>query len=384
MNNLKKLLIAAVILSVSIFAAAGCSQNQAADQSAGTDETAAADENAAAGLEPIAKEDIKAAFIYGSAVGEEGYSYAHDLGRLALEAAGYQATYVESIPETDRFEKTVRDLIEQGYNVIYATSYGYGKYVEALADEYPNVYFNHATGEVTKENMATYMGRLYQSQYLAGIAAGLRTETNRIGYVVSFPLPEVVSQVNGFTLGVRSVNPDAVVEVKWTNSWYDPPVETNAGLELVNTGADVVIAYLDTMSAQLAAAEKGAWVLGCSTSGASVAPDHYLTAPIFNWAEYYVPNAASIVDGSWSGRFEFLGLDSGVVDVDELTDNNAPGAREAVGEAKAAILNGSLDVFAGEIRDNDGNVRVAAGESLSDEEILTLDWFVEGVNGSIN
>jgi basic membrane protein A len=228
------------------------------------------------------------------------------------------------------------------------------------------------------------MGRLYQSQYLSGIAAGLRTETNKIGYVVSFPLPEVVSQVNAFTLGARSVNPDAEVEVKWTNSWYDPPVETNAGLELVNTGADVVIAYLDTMSAQLAAAEKGAWVLGCSTSGASVAPERYLTAPIFNWADYYVPNVGSIVDGTWSGRFEFLGLDSGVVDVDELTDNNAPGAKEAVAEAKAAILDGSLDVFAGEIKDNGGTVRVAEGEALSDEDILTLDWFVEGVIGSVN
>ncbi len=392
-------LVLAILLTMSLLA--GCSSAPAAESSEAASETTsesaapaesgeAASEEASAGgttasgLPAISKEDMKVAFIYGSAIGEEGYSYAHDLGRQAVEEMGIQTTYLENIPETAQFEKAVRDLIEQGYNVIYATSYGYGEYVQKLAEEYPDVYFNHATGSVTGTNLATYMGRLYQSQYLAGIAAGYRTASNKIGYVVSFPIPEVVSQVNAFTLGVRSVNPEATVEVKWTNSWYDPVAEKTAGLELVNSGCDVIIAYLDTMNAQIAAAEKGAYAIGCSSPGGDVLPDAYLTAPIFHWANYYTNDVQKIMDGTWTGEFQFFGLDSGVVDIDEMTDNNAEGAAEAVSTAKEAIIDGSLDVFAGEIKDNEGTVRVAEGAAMTDEEILTLDWFVEGVIGSVS
>ncbi len=333
-------------------------------------------------LQPIAKEDLKVAFIYGSAVGEEGYSFSHDQGRKALEAEGVATTYIENIPENAQFEKAVRDLIEQGYNVIYATSYGYGKYVLKLAEEYPSVYFNHATGATNAGNVATYMGRLYQSQYLAGIAAAYRTASNKIGFVVSFPIPEVLTQVNAFTLGVRSVKPEATVEVKWTNSWYDPVAEKSAGLELVNTGCDVICAYLDTMNAQIAAAEKGAYAIGCSSPAPSVLPDAYLTAPVFHWANYYTKDVQKIIDGTWEPVFQFYGLDSGVVDIDELTKNNADGAAGAVAAAKAAIIDGTLNVFAGELKDNQGNVRCEAGSALTDVEILTADWFVEGVIGS--
>ncbi|MDR2162683.1 MAG: BMP family ABC transporter substrate-binding protein [Clostridiales Family XIII bacterium] len=397
MRGKKKFAILAVLLLILVMGFAGCSggSDAGADGSAGDEPSAGASEEASAdagestgaeagdGLAPIAKENIKAAFIYGSAVGEEGYSYAHDLGREALANEGYEVTYVEGIPETEQFEKTVRDLINEGYNVIYATSFGYGPYVEKLADEFPNIYFNHATGTVTKTNLSTYMGRLYQSQYLAGIAAGLKTESGQIGYVASFPLPEVVSQINAFTLGARSVNPSATVNVKWTNSWYDPVTEKSAGLELVNTGSDIVIAYLDTMSAQIAAAEKGAWAIGCSTSGAKVLPDVYLTAPIFNWANFYTKNVQDIVDGTWKPDFQFLGLETGVVDIDPLTGNNADGAAEKVAAAKEAIIAGELNVFGGEIKDNEGNAKVPADGALTDEEILTINWFVEGVNGKI-
>ncbi len=384
-------LVLAILLTASLLA--GCSSTPAAESSAPASEAASAPAESAeaseaastaSGLPAISKEDMKVAFIYGSAVGEEGYSFAHDKGRQAVEAMGIQTTYLENIPETAQFEKAVRDLIEQGYNVIYATSYGYGEYVVKLAEEYPDVYFNHATGAVTGQNLATYMGRLYQSEYLAGMAAGYRTASNKIGFVVSFPIPEVVSQVDAFTLGVRSVKPDATVEVKWTNSWYDPVAEKTAGLELVNSGCDVIMAYLDTMNAQIAAAEKGAYAIGCSSPGGSVLPDAYLTAPIFNWATYYTQDVQKIMDGTWMGEFQFYGLDSGVVDIDELTANNAEGAADAVAAAKAAIIDGSLDVFGGEIKDNEGTVRIEAGSAMTDEQILTLDYFVEGVIGSVS
>jgi basic membrane protein A len=375
---MKKKMVASLVLSLLLMLTALAAPAALAEATAAPAVTKNAD------LKPIAKEDLKVAFIYGSAVGEEGYSFAHDQGRKALEAEGIKTTYLENIPENNQFEKSVRDLIEQGYNVIYATSYGYGKYVLELAQEYPAVYFNHATGATNAGNVATYMGRLYQSQYLAGIAAAYRTASSKIGFVVSFPIPEVLTQVNAFTLGVRSVKPDATVEVKWTNSWYDPVAEKSAGLELVNTGCDVICAYLDTMNAQIAAAEKGAYAIGCSSPAPAVLPDAYLTAPIFNWANYYTKDVQKIIDGTWEPTFQFYGLDSGVVDVDTLTKNNADGAADAVAKAKAAIIDGSLNVFAGELKDNEGKVRCEAGASLTDTEILTMDWFVDGVIGSVS
>ncbi len=373
---MKKRMIVALVLSVLLTLGA-------LSGSVALAEAAAAPIAKNAELKPIAKEDLKVAFIYGSAVGEEGYSFSHDKGRKALEAEGIKTTCLENIPENAQFEKSVRDLIEQGYNVIYATSYGYGKYVLKLAEEYPAVYFNHATGATNAGNVATYMGRLYQAQYLAGIAAAYRTASSKIGFVVSFPIPEVLTQVNAFTLGVRSVKPEATVEVKWTNSWYDPVAEKSAGLELVNTGCDVICAYLDTMNAQIAAAEKGAYAIGCSSPAPAVLPDAYLTAPIFNWANYYTKDVQKIIDGTWEPVFQFYGLDSGVVDVDTLTKNNADGAAAAVDAAKAAIIAGTLDVFAGELKDNEGKIRCEAGKALTDVEILTMDWFVDGVIGSV-
>lgn len=332
----------------------------------------------------IAKEDLKIGFIYGSEIGDEGYTYAHDLGRLAVEEMGVSTLYLESVPETADCEKAARDLIDQGCNVIYAISFGHGDYIANVAPEYPNVIFNHATGYITGDNMATYMGRMYQPQYLAGIAAGMKTASNKIGFVTTFPLPECVRQVNAFTLGVRSINPDATVEVKWTSSWFDPTTEKAAATELLNTGCDIIAAYCDTMNPQLAAAEANAFAVGCSSPGYDKIPNAYLTAPIFNWGAFYTADVQRIIDGTWAGNnAQWLGMDSGLVAIDEITANCAEGTLEKVEQAKAAILDGTLEVFAGEIKDNQGNVKVAAGETMTDEAMLALDWFVEGVIGSV-
>jgi basic membrane protein A len=296
---------------------------------------------------------------------------------------GIQTMYLENVPESAECEKAARDLIEQGCNVIYAISFGHMEYISNVADEYPEVYFNHATGYITKPNMSTYMGRLYEVQYLTGIAAGMRTETNKIGIVTTFPIPECVRQVNAFTLGVRSVNPEATVEVKWTSSWFDPATEKSAATELLNGGCDVIAAYCDTMNPQMAAAERGVWATGCSSSGAAVIPQAYLTAPLFNYAEFYTKDVQRILDGTWVSGFSWLGLNDGVVALDDLTENCAPGTAEAIEPVKAAIMDGSFNMWAGEIKDNTGAVRVEAGQQLTDEDLLAFDWFVEGVIGTV-
>lgn len=337
----------------------------------------------ASGLPALTKETIKVGFLYGSAVGDEGYTYCHDLGRKALDAMGIATAYVENVPENEECEKYCRDLIEvQGCNVIYGISFGMMDAIANVADEYPNVYFNHATGYTTKKNMATYMGRMYEVQYLAGIAAGLRTETNKIGFVTTYPIAECVRQVNSFTLGVRSVNPDATVSLKWTSNWFDPATETASAKELLNGGVDIMCAYCDTMNPQIAAAEAGKWVLGCSSSGYSKCPDNYLTAPLFNYANFYTKNVQDILDGKWTGTSQWLGIKDGVVELDKLT-NCAEGTEAAVKSAQDAIVNGTLDMWAGVLKDNTGTVRVEEGKTLSDADLLAMDWLVEGVIGSV-
>ncbi|WP_320129654.1 BMP family ABC transporter substrate-binding protein [uncultured Sphaerochaeta sp.] len=337
----------------------------------------------ASSLPALTKDTIKVGFIYGSSIGNEGYTYTHNLGRLALEKEGIKTMYLENVPETADCEKAARDLIEQGCNVIYAISFGYMQYIANVADEYPNVYFNHATGYITKPNMSTYMGRMYEAQYLTGIAVGLKTKTGKIGFVTTFPIPECVRQVNAFTLGVRSVNPTAVVEVKWTSSWYDPATEKSAATELINKGCDVISAYCDTMNPQMAAAEKGLWATGCSSPGGSIIPDAYLTAPIFHYDVFYSKDVQRILDGTWKSGSSWLGLADGVVGLDELTKNCASGTSEKIEPVKQSLINGSFDMWTGEIKDNQGNVRVKAGETMDDSQLLALDWFVEGVIGSV-
>lgn len=334
--------------------------------------------------EGIAKEDIKVGFIYASAIGDEGYTFTHNRGRLALEEMGIETMYLENIPETSDCEKAARDLIEQGCNVIYAISFGHGPYIAAVAEEYPDVYFGHCTGYMTGDNLITYMGRMYEAQFLTGIAAGMRTETNKIGIVTTFPIPECVRQINSFALGIRSVNPEATLEVKWTSSWYDPATEKAAATELLNGGCDVIAAYCDTMNPQLTAAEAGKWATGCSSTGYDKIPEYYLTAPLFTYGNFYTADVQNIIDGTREGNMGvWLGMKDGLVELDTVTDNCAEGTAEKIEEVKAAIMDGSFDMWAGEIKDNQGNVVVPAGATLTDADLQAMQWLVEGVIGSI-
>ncbi len=333
----------------------------------------------------IAKEDLKVAFLYVGPIGDLGYSYAHDQGRIALEnALGIKAHYVENVPETAECETQLRQLCEEGYNVIYATSFGHGEWVEKVAKDYPNVYFGHATGYIVGENYGNYMGRVYEARYLAGIVAGLNTETNKIGYVAAMPIAEVIRGINAFTLGVRSVNPEATVEVIWTNTWFDLALEKTAAQTLIATGVDVMAQHCDSTAPQLAAQEAGIKAIGYNSSTPTAAPAAYMTAPLFHWGVYYTQDVQKIIDGTWEGGSYWEGLSAGMVSLDTLTDNCVEGTAEAVAAAQEKIENGELVIFKGEIKDNQGNLKVAADQVLTDAELTSLDWLVEGVIGSVN
>ncbi len=331
----------------------------------------------------IAKEDLKVGFVYIGKINDEGYTQAHDKGRLALEEMGIECMYVEDVPENADCEKAIRDLIDQGCNVIYTASFGFMDYTVKVAKDFPDVYFGHCSGYQTAENLSTYFGKIYQARYLSGIVAGMRTEINKIGYVAAMPIPEVIRGINAFTLGVQSVNPDATVEVIWTNTWYDPAVEKQAAIELLNKGVDVVAQHQDTTAPQIAAQEKGAYAIGYNSSTPDAAPDAYLTAPLFHWEKFYVDDVQRIMDGTWESRSYWGGIDEGMVSLDALTANCAEGTQEAVDKAQEAMAAGELHPFAGPLEDQNGEVKVPEGTTMTDDEIWNMNWFVKGVIGTI-
>ena len=336
----------------------------------------------------ITKDNIKIGFVYIGTINDQGYTQAQDQGRLALAELGIdlnkQTMYKENVPENADCEKAIRDLIDAGCNVIYTTSFGFMDWTLKVAEEYPNIKFAHCSGYKTAANMSTYFGKVYEARYLAGIVAGLKTKTNKIGYVAAFPIPECIRGINGFTQGVRSVNPDATVEVVWTNTWFDPTLEKQGALELLNKGCDIIEQHQDTTAPQVAAQEKSAFCIGYNSPTPNAAPKAYLTAPIFKWGTFIKDDVQKILDGTWTSRKYWEGLSAGMVDLDALTSLCAPGTEEKVAAAKASIMDGSLKIFAGPVADQNGKVVVPAGTVMTDDEVWNMSWFVNGVIGNIN
>ena len=335
-----------------------------------------------AGTKPN-KDNLKVGFVYIGSIHDEGYTQAHDKGRLALQKMGVTCVYVENVPENADCEKAIRDLIDQGCNVIYTNSFGFMDWTLKVANDSPNVYFGHCSGYKRANNMSTYFGKIYQARYLSGIAAGYKTQANKIGYVAAFPIPEVIRGINAFTLGVQSVNPNATVEVLWTSTWYDPAIEKQGALELLNKGCDIIAQHQDTTAPQIAAQERGAFATGYNTSTANAAPRAYLTAPLFHWDVFYVDDVNHVIKGTWQSRAYWEGFSNGTVSLDALTGNNDPRAAGAIETARAGIVAGTFEPFTGPLTDQGGVVKVPAGTKMTDDEIWNMGWFVKGVIGII-
>jgi len=355
----------ALAVMAAVFALAGCSKKNVQDAK-------------------ITKDNLKVGFVYIGSIHDEGYTTAQDKGRLALEAQGIKTMYVENVPENADCEKVIRDLIDQGCNVIYTTSFGFMDWTIKVAAEFPNVKFGHCSGYKRADNVSTYFGRMYEARYLAGIVAGLKTKANKIGYVAAFPIPECIRGINGFARGVQSVNPAASVEVIWTNTWYDPTVEKQAALELLNKGCDVIEQHQDTTAPQIAAEEKGAFCIGYNVATPNAAPKAYLTAPVFNWATFITDDIQKVLDGTWTSRAYWEGLSSGMVDLAPLSALCAEGTQEKIDAARKSIEDGSLKIFEGPIFDQSGAEKVPAGTVMTDDEVWNMGWFVKGVNGTIS
>ncbi|MDF1500404.1 MAG: BMP family ABC transporter substrate-binding protein [Anaerolineales bacterium] len=331
-------------------------------------------------------EELKVAFIYIGQPGDLGWTYEHERGRLMLEEElgdQVETVTVPDVPEGPDAEKAIRDVVNNGADVVFTTSFGYMDPTLTVAEENSDVIFEHCSGFKTAENMSTYFGRIYQPRYLSGLVAGSMTEANLIGYVAAFPIPEVVRGINAFTLGVREVNPDAEVRVVWTNTWYDPVKEREAAEALLDEGADIIAQHQDTTEPQKAAQERGALSIGYDSDMAQFVGDTVLTSPIWNWGTYYVDTVGKVIDGSWETHQFWGGLADGVVELAELSPRVPADVASKVESEHTRIVSGEWDVFCGPINAQDGSVKIADGECMSDGDMLSMDWFVEGVVGTL-
>jgi len=334
-------------------------------------------------LPPV--EPIKVAFVYVGPIGDHGWTYAHDQGRLYLEeqlGEMVETTYLESVSDVDA-EARIRDLAESGYDIIFTTSFSFRDATAAVAPEYPDVIFENCSGFLTSENMGSYFGRMYQAKYLAGVVAGLTTKSNKIGYVAPVQIPEVIRLINACTLGASSVNPDVTMEVVWIGNWFDPPAETAAVEAMVDAGVDVIFTGTDTTVPVVTAAEEGVWSIGYdSCESCDAAPEMCLTTPCWNWGPTYVERVKALNSDTWKPEATYDSMEDGIVILTELGPAAAEGALDAVDEASFRI-EVVQDVFCGPIYDNHGELRVADGECLTDLELICFDWYVKGVNSEV-
>ena len=334
--------------------------------------------------------DFKVGVIHiGDPADGAGYSYAHDQGvvKMQKELGLTDDQIVRKINVSDGDAVATRTAIEEcvneGCKIIFGTSWGYMDTMEQMAEEYPDVVFSHGTGYKSNgKNFNNYFGRIYQARYLSGIAAGLKTKSNKIGYVAAMDVTnsEVTGGINAFAMGVESVNPNAKVYVKVTNSWFSPDLEKQAAEALLDGGCDVISQHCDTTAPQLAAQARGVWGVGYNSDMTKDAPKAHLTAPIWNWEVYYTKAAKSVMDGTWDGSNYYGGMDEGLVDISPLSENCAEGTKEAIDAAKAKIISGENKIFAGELYDNKGNMVCKEGEVISDADITgNMNWYYRTV-----
>ncbi len=329
---------------------------------------------------------LKIGFIYVGPVGDFGWSYQHDQGRQAIDKKfgdKVETTYVESVKEGADTERVINQLVSSGNELIFTTSFGYMNPTVKAAKRYPKVHFEHATGYKRAANLATYSSRFYEGRYIAGILAGSKTKSNTIGYVASYPIPEVVRGINATLLGARQVNPEAKIKVVWVNSWYDPAKETEAAKSLINGGADVLMQHTDSPAVPQIGEENGVWVVGSATDMSKFAPTKQLTAIIDDWSSYYNARVAAQLDGTWKSEDTWGGFKDKMVDLAPFNKDIDEQTVKLANEARGKFEAGGFNPFIGPLTNRDGQPVAKEGEELSDEQLLKMNYFLEGVEGDL-
>ncbi|MDP1998815.1 MAG: BMP family ABC transporter substrate-binding protein [Rhodoferax sp.] len=332
-------------------------------------------------------EPLKIAFAYVGPVGDGGWTFAHDNGRKALEKEfgdKIVTSFVENVPESADAERVIRDMATQGNKLIFGTTFGYMEPMLKVAPDFKDVKFEHATGYKQADNMRTYDSRTYEGAYLAGVIAGKMTKSNTLGVVGSIPIPEVIRNINAFTLGAQSSNPKVKTKVVWVNGWFDPPKETEAATSLMNGGADVLFQNTDSPAVLKAAEAKGKRAFGWDSDMTAYGPKAHLASAVINWGPYYIKSTREALEGKWTGNVgAWWGVKEGAIDIVSIAEDVPAETKAKVEEVKKGLAEGTFNIWAGPITDNTGKVQVAKDTVADDKFLGGLSFYVKGVEGKV-
>jgi len=338
---------------------------------------------AASALPAFAQDEkLKVGFIYVGPVGDGGWTYQHDLARQAVEKEygdRVETTYIESVPEGADAERAITQLALSGHKLIFTTSFGFMDATINVAKKFPDVKFEHATGYKTAENVATYDARFYEGRAVMGTIAGRMTKSNKIGYIGSFPIPEVVQGINSSYIHAKKVNPDVEMKVVWAYSWFDPAKEADAAAALIAEGVDVILQHTDSTAPLAKAQEAGAIGFGQASDMAAFKPTPRVSSIIDNWAPYYVKRVGEVLDGSWTSHSVWLGIGDGEVEIGEITEAVPPEVKEEALALKDRIASGEYHPFTGPLKKQDGSDWLAEGQVASDQDLSSMNFYVEGI-----
>lgn len=368
MKSIKTLFTATALAA----AIAGCS-----------DSTPSEAPNASQAME---KDTVKVGFVYVSPTGDAGWTHSHDQARKFVEAQlgdQVETTYVESVPEGADAERVIRNMASNGHDLIFTTSFGYMNPTLKVAQRFPDVKFEHASGYKQSKNVGSYFARPYQARYLSGLIAGSMTKSDVIGYVAAFPIPEVVRGINAFTKGVQEVNPNATVKVVWVSTWFDPAKEREAAETLILQNADVLTQHTDSAAVIQTAEAKGIYAIGYHSDMSEYGKKAHLTSAVHNWGPLYLEKVKSIIDGTWEKQNLWIGIAEGATDLAPISDAVPADVKALVEKKKAAIKAGTMRVFDGPVKDQSGTVKVAKGSTMSDGDLSGFNWYVQGVAGKL-
>jgi basic membrane protein A and related proteins len=376
MTNLfkRRWLQAAALTAVSAAVLVGCGKKE---------EAKTADAPAAAAK----AEPLKIAFAYVGPVGDGGWTFAHDNARKALEKEfgdKISTSYVENVPESADAERVIRDMVGQGNKLVFGTTFGYMEPMLKVAADTPDVKFEHATGYKQAANMRTYDSRTYEGAYMAGVIAGKMTQTNTLGVVASIPIPEVIRNINSFTLGAQSINPKIKTKVVWVNEWFNPPKETEAATSLINGGADVLFQNTDSPAVLKTAQDKGKRAFGWDSDMTAYGPKAHLASAVINWTPYYINATRQALEGKWvSNGNTWSGVKDGAIDLVSIAEDVPADTKAKVADVKKGLTDGSFAIWKGPLVDNAGKEVLKAGEVADDKFLSGVNFYVKGVEGKV-
>ena len=333
-----------------------------------------------------AEDPLKVGFIYVGPTGDFGWSYEHDQGRIAVEEAlgdKVETSYVESVPEGADAERVMTQMALSGHKLIFTTSFGYMDPTINVAKKFPDVKFEHATGFKRADNVSTYSARFYEGRTVIGHIAGHMTETNTIGYIASFPIPEVIRGINSSYLAAKKVNPDVKMKIVWVYTWFDPGKEADAANALIEQGADIIMQHTDSPAAMTIAEEKGIYAFGQASDMKQFGPNARLSSIIDDWAPYYIARTKAVLDGTWESTDTWDGIKPGMVAIGEFSDKVPADVQASANAIIEKLKSGEMHSFTGPINKQDGSAWLAEGETADDGTLATMNFYVEGIEGDV-